>query len=226
MRRLSATSLPGRTPPRCHRPRTGPCPGTVASASMTSAGTRPSGRPRAACGSPSSPPERCRWPRSRSAECRRPGADRHRGRRAGRIGLRKQCDTDAHSGRRSRHGAGVPAPSLRRPAPRPGTALARRDRCRAHRGVGAAAARSPHPGGPEAAGPAHADRSRGGRCRRDVPLIRPLTEAAPVALSSWSTAAGVTAPGLLVAPDATSFPSPTSPPHPEPDLCAAAREPG
>ena len=46
------------------------------------------------------------------------------------------------------------------------------------------------------------------------PLIRPLTEAAPVALTSWSTAAGVATPGLLAAPDATSFPSSTSPTAP------------
>ncbi|MGW7044881.1 zf-HC2 domain-containing protein [Streptomyces avermitilis] len=46
------------------------------------------------------------------------------------------------------------------------------------------------------------------------PLMRPLTEAAPVALSSWSTAPGVIAPGLLAAPDVTPFPSSTSPTAP------------
>ncbi|MFJ9629786.1 zf-HC2 domain-containing protein [Streptomyces sp. NPDC101175] len=40
------------------------------------------------------------------------------------------------------------------------------------------------------------------------PLIRPLTTTPPVALTAWSTAPEVTAPGLLRAPDATSSPTP------------------
>jgi len=47
------------------------------------------------------------------------------------------------------------------------------------------------------------------------PLIRPLTDAQPLALTSWSQAPDVTTPGLLAAPAATpspsSSPSPTSP---------------
>ncbi|GGN82737.1 membrane protein [Streptomyces albiflavescens] len=47
------------------------------------------------------------------------------------------------------------------------------------------------------------------------PLIRPLTDAQPLTLTSWSTAPDVTTPGLLVAPVASpspaSSPSPTSP---------------
>jgi hypothetical protein len=50
------------------------------------------------------------------------------------------------------------------------------------------------------------------------PLIRPLNATAPVALTSWSTAPEVMAPGLLraPAPDATSSPSstPSFPAHP------------
>lgn len=42
------------------------------------------------------------------------------------------------------------------------------------------------------------------------PLIHPLTEAKPVALTSWSTPPGLTPPGLLAAPAAT--PSPSSSP--------------
>ncbi|MFE2418420.1 zf-HC2 domain-containing protein [Streptomyces hokutonensis] len=41
------------------------------------------------------------------------------------------------------------------------------------------------------------------------PLIRPLNTNPPVALTSWSTAPDVTAPGLLRAPDATSSPTPS-----------------
>ena len=40
------------------------------------------------------------------------------------------------------------------------------------------------------------------------PLIRPLSTNPPVALTSWSTAPDVMAPGLLRAPDATSSPTP------------------
>ncbi|WP_369249012.1 anti-sigma factor [Streptomyces sp. R41] len=47
------------------------------------------------------------------------------------------------------------------------------------------------------------------------PLIRPLTDAQPFTLTSWSTAPDVTTPGLLAAPEATQSPSsstsPTSP---------------
>jgi hypothetical protein len=48
------------------------------------------------------------------------------------------------------------------------------------------------------------------------PLIRPLNATAPVALTSWSTAPEVMAPGLLraPAPDTTSSPSPTPSPPP------------
>jgi hypothetical protein len=44
------------------------------------------------------------------------------------------------------------------------------------------------------------------------PLIRPLTDAQPLALTSWSTAPDVTTPGLLAAPAST--PSPSSSPSP------------
>lgn len=44
------------------------------------------------------------------------------------------------------------------------------------------------------------------------PLIHPLTEAHPVALTSWSTPPGIVAPGLLVAPAPTSSPSSSPPP--------------
>ncbi|WP_367320982.1 zf-HC2 domain-containing protein [Streptomyces sp. HUAS ZL42] len=47
------------------------------------------------------------------------------------------------------------------------------------------------------------------------PLIRPLTSARPISLTSWPTAPEVTAPGLLAAPvpDTTSSPSPSSSSH-------------
>ncbi|MFF4351756.1 anti-sigma factor family protein [Streptomyces sp. NPDC001530] len=44
------------------------------------------------------------------------------------------------------------------------------------------------------------------------PLIRPLTDAQPLALTSWSAAPDITTPGLLAAPAAT--PSPSSSPSP------------
>lgn len=43
------------------------------------------------------------------------------------------------------------------------------------------------------------------------PLIRPLTAAPPLQLTTWSSTPGLTAPGLLTAPDAASSPTPTSP---------------
>jgi hypothetical protein len=44
------------------------------------------------------------------------------------------------------------------------------------------------------------------------PLIHPLTEAQPIARTSWSTPPGLTTPGLLAAPVIT--PSPSSSPSP------------
>jgi hypothetical protein len=43
------------------------------------------------------------------------------------------------------------------------------------------------------------------------PLIRPLNATTPVALTTWSTAPEIMAPGLLAAPlpDTTSSPTPT-----------------
>ena len=101
-----------------------------ASVSMTSAGTTPTGRPGAACGSRSPPPARCRWPRSRSAGVTVLPATRRPTRRG--AGSGQQCDADASPARSATAPASASTGS--RPTP-PAAAAHRRSSVRARTAV-------------------------------------------------------------------------------------------
>ena len=202
--RVRLRPRPRRTPP-CSRPprRTG------ASASTTSAGTRPSARPRAGCGSRSPPPARCRWPRSRSAASPRarratpatPAADRGR----------QQRDPGAHPGHGSRDAARTSGAAARARCSRRARARARSatpgrpDRGRPHRCCpGALPATGAGPGGR-----ARADRARDGRCRRHVPSDT-SAQRDPAAHPDRPGRRPRTSPP----PASSPHPSPTRPPSP------------